>query len=156
MIKLLAVDPGNDTGIAYFIDGALSFLACVPFREALRQIADNTDTSMPGGFQIDVLVIEIPQVYQGRFQKGDPNDLIAVAVQAGEVIGHADAQRVIRPSPHQWKGTVPKEVHHHRLLESASKADKLVIFQCFEKIPKTKQHNAMDAYGLGRWALRNL
>ncbi len=145
-MTLLAIDPGNDMGVARFEGGMLTHLYLVAAGSHVYAELDYPNW-------IEKLVIEIPQVYVSSKSRGDPNDLIKVAVQAGEIIGSVRALRVLRVSPREWKGTVPKDVHHARLLSQASVADFAVIEASLAKIPKAKRHNALDAYGLGKWAL---
>ncbi len=72
---LLSIDPGvHSSGIAFWRDGAL---AQVDFLAPPGHVLE--------GPAIDKLVIELPQVYQGRAQKGDPNDLIDLAFEVGRI-----------------------------------------------------------------------
>lgn len=139
-MNLLAVDPGACAGYAYFTNGTLFAAGLLPC-ELLPH----------------VLVIEIPQIYTLRTSKADPNDIITLAVSAGEVIGRVQArgcQRVIRVRPHEWKGAIPKEVHHARLLKSLTPRERRIVEAL--KLPKSKVHNVWDAIGIGKWALERV
>jgi len=102
-------------------------------------------------FREGQLVIEIPQVYRVGKSKGDPNDLIKVAVQAGQWIERAKlyGASVYRHLPQEWKGQVPKNVHHERILAALSPAESARI----PKLPKADAHNMLDAIGLGLFHL---
>ena len=98
----LAIDPGIDTGTATFAkDGSL--LAC----------SVGSPPRCSG-----LVVIEKPQVYPSRFSKGNPNDLITLAIQVGRYVERFEAQgaKVSLTLPHEWKGTIPKDIHHRRIL----------------------------------------
>lgn len=100
-------------------------------------------------------VIELPQVYQQRAWKGDPNDLIAVAVTVGRIAAEVGAGGLVRlVRPHGWKGSTPKDVMTARI-ESKLLTEESKILHC-ANIPRAKRHNAIDAIGLGLWALGRL
>lgn len=86
----------------------------------------------------DVIVIELPQVYQGRLQKGDPNDLIDLAVLVGALLHAIPHSVALLPRPREWKGQVPKDIHHRRIRE---------------RIPDfgPSGKDTMDAVGLALW-----
>ena len=97
----LAIDPGNDTGWALF-SHANGLITCgLGNPTHVRQVRDLAKTC----------VIEKPQIYNARRMKGDPNDLVKVAINAGEYGGVLKSLgvRVEYYTPHEWKGTQPKE-----------------------------------------------
>lgn len=103
------------------------------------------------GDELALVVIEVPQVYQQRQWKGDPNDLVAVAVTAGALAyRYRLAKRVLLPKPHDWKGSVPKEVTKERVLAELSAAER--VHYNSARIAASLRHNAIDAIGLGLWA----
>lgn len=135
----VAIDPGVQwCGVAVFADGAL-VSASLEKPEKVRS----------SWAPVDRLTIEVPQVYRAGLGKGDPNDLIAVAVEVGRLIESAWTDDVERVRPHDWKGSVPKEIHNARTLAVLSPAERA----CLPKLPKTKMHNVLDAVGLGLWSL---
>ena len=89
----LAVDPGKHaSGWALFSDAGL--------------VAAGFDS--PKFFAIDQIVMEVPRIRRLGKSKGDPNDLVEVAISVGEWFGvHAEADRH-RYYPAQWKGQLPK------------------------------------------------
>lgn len=98
------------------------------------------------------LVVEIPQVYQRAHSKGDPNDLIQLAGVAGAIVGRlSGAPNMLGPLPAEWKGQVPKEIHHARV-RAALTADELTRVA----LPSAKSlaHNVWDAVALGLWYVR--
>ena len=106
---------------------------------------------------VSTYVVEVPQVYTQRKQKGDPNDLIKVALNAGAFVGRAldsfdeaggekaHLAQIVQYRPHQWKGQVPKDIAIKRFQKRLS-VDEL---SRIESAPKSLQHNVWDAVGLG-------
>ena len=99
------------------------------------------------------VVCELPQVYSQRHWKGDPNDLIGVAVSAGLVIGALDFDDVEFVKPHAWKGNTPKPIHNKRVLAALGDGRKIYDDAC-KTIPASLHHNVVDAIGLGAWAAK--
>lgn len=135
---LLAIDPGLDTGWALFTRG-FALLACGVGQPPMGA---------------PYVVIEKPQVYRGRGSKGDPNDLITLAVGVGRYLERAEnsGARVALVLPRQWKGTIDKEIHHQRIRRDLPIDDLRVVVTEEAKLAKSKVHNMMDAVGLGLWA----
>ncbi len=146
---ILAIDPGACTGWAIFLPGVGLHSAGVCTVDDLS--SPMFDTFAPRHAE---LVIEIPQVYRAALSKGDPNDLIKVAVQAGRWIERAKLRGwgVREVHPTTWKGQIPKEIHHARI-ENALLADERARASSALSLPKSKRHNALDAIGLGLFHL---
>jgi hypothetical protein len=77
------------------------------------------------------LAIEIPVIYPGRNGKGDPNDIVNLARAAQQVIDLGSDVgtwlSVTEYKPRQWKGQVPKPIHHHRAWKALSGAEREVL-----------------------------
>jgi len=118
-MRILAIDPGlNCTGVAWDQqqDAKGPFLKSVrPLTRSHRDKAREIVREIPDVCW-DLLVIEIPQIYQGGKQKGDPNDLIKLSILAGNIEALVSTYNVLEVLPCSWKGQVPKEIHHKRLL----------------------------------------
>lgn len=129
----MSVDPGvHQSGVAIWFEHRLhrAFLLLNPF----------------DGITTNELAIEIPQAYHDRRQqKGDQNDLIALAVAAGEIIGRLGIPTT-RYLPRQWKGQVPKDVMVERIKKHLSQEELKRI-----ELPSARslQHNVFDAIGIG-------
>ena len=136
----LAIDPGIDTGWASFAKNG-SLLAC----------SVGSPPSCSG-----MVVIEKPQIYPSRLSKGNPNDLITLALQVGRYIERLEAQgaTVTLALPHEWKGTIPKDIHHKRIVGYLTDAERQVIKTYGAGVAAGKVHNMLDAVGLGKWAFK--
>lgn len=146
MTHLLSIDPGKNLGWASFCDGSLN--GCGVISDALD--LDRLCGRLPRYDKI-VLVIEKPQVYQGRKSKGDPNDLIDLAVQAGFVVGRLRPSKTVWPKPATWKGQVPKEVVERRVLAILTEQEKELVGHA--DVRRSVRHNMYDAIGIGLWHL---
>lgn len=104
------------------------------------------------------VVVECPQAYNPKFQKGDQNDLIELAAVAGAVQGKfylnpfKGLEAHVSYLPAQWKGQVPKEIHNRRVMESLTEAERNVIDEC----PPSLLHNVIDGIGIGLFHLQKL
>jgi hypothetical protein len=114
-MKVLGIDPGlRATGVAIWDGKRMVAKTIRPKGRDLQGRIQQLLNRMPL-IAVKVAVIEKPQVYQGALQKGDPNDLIDLAILVGAVYGQLLADHVLLPTPAQWKGQAPKPVHHERI-----------------------------------------
>jgi len=156
MRTLLAVDPGlSCSGVAVFdaLDHSLQRAApitalgrdrlqipqrCLMMAAAIRAYGDTPD----------YLVCEWPQIYTSGKGKGDPNDLIPLAVICGMLAAQYPSASVYTYAPREWKGQVPKRVMVTRVLGRLSDEELALL--------TTSDHNAIDAIGIGLWHLGRL
>lgn len=141
---VIAIDPGKDAGIAFFKDG---FLYSTDLHNGLGdyRVAEVS-------FQLGHVVCEIPQVYRGS--RVSTQSLTTLAFRAGYLVGlmRPSKQHLVKPA--QWKGQIPKDIHHEQILRQLETPELLVLDQCLQNIPKSKHHNVYDAVGLGLWYLQ--
>jgi hypothetical protein len=131
-MRLLALDPGNSTGWAFFVDGVL--MACGACKGPSKLFVPD----------VDHVVIENPQVYPRS--KVNPNDLMTLARMVGryeERFAHIPTKLV---APREWKGTIVKTVMLKRIKAAMTPGELALLGNC--------PHDTVDAVGLGRWALR--
>jgi len=129
-----SIDPGkHGVGLASWSGSTLLEARYVPTEVRLSDV--------------DLVVCEVPQIYPMEKWKGDPNDLIDVAVVAGMHLAKGLRQVMVRPR--EWKGSVPKTIHNNRVLTQLDPLKKAMV----DVIPKTLRHNVVDAIGLGLWYL---
>jgi hypothetical protein len=109
--------------------------------EEVRKVA------LPFGEVIDTVVIERPQVYVASKLKGDPNDLIGLAVVVGGVamMFSLDGAKIYTYLPREWAGQVPKEVRWGRAQAYLRPDEKKRI----QWPAKSLAHNVQDAIGIG-------
>lgn len=146
---LLSVDPGvNGCGCALWSDyGRLVKASYVRVKrnavaiEQYRALAQNVREVFDGA---DSLILEVPRVYQGNKQKGDPNDLVSLGVVVGLIVGvfGKPAKTVF---PYEWKRQLPDAVCAARIMNRLDDAERAVI----ELPGKTLAHNVLDAVGIG-------
>jgi hypothetical protein len=139
---IVAIDPGRCTGWCITDGGGCVYDAGIT----------SVDLGLPFPLHGTTLVIEVPQVYRAAMSKGDPNDLIKVAIEVGRWIERARivGAEVIEVHPATWKGQIPKEVHHARILRELRPEELARLSRCLA-LPATKRHNALDAVGLALW-----
>lgn len=95
-------------------------------------------------------VMELPQIYPGPRQKGDPNDLISIAAVGALVVGYLRPKTLRFVSPADWKGQLPKDVSHHRIFDKLSILERSVL----DELPATQARgDAMDAIGIGLYGV---
>lgn len=150
-MSYLAIDPGLDTGWAVWLaKGRL--LRCGVGDPLDGQAALNRATE--GAVKVASVVIECPQVYNPRMSKGDPNNLIKLARQVGRYEERFESRgaRVGTILPHDWKGTMPKEICHARAYADLSLDERQIVDACGRNVAPSKRHNMLDAVALGQWA----
>lgn len=110
-----------------------------------------TKTHPFGSESPDVCVVEKPQVYPQRHWRGDPNDLISIALVAGAVARAYGQKSLVLVKPHDWKGTRDKDADNDYTLKNLTEIER----ECIDRLelPKTLRHNVIDAVGLGLWYL---
>lgn len=80
--------------------------------------------------------------------KGDPNDLLRVAEVSGALAW--DFTNVYWYEARKWKGQVPKAVMGKRILKCLTEEELKVLG------PLAKNHNVLDAVGIGLYHLGRL
>jgi len=155
----VAIDP-KLTGSGYGIAAGRKLVACglatVPrdMRDLEGRIQFQVDLiagACPA--EPDIVVAEFPVVYPGASQVGTPNDIVYLAALATGIAGFLGPDRLVLPTPREWKGTMPKAVHHERLRKDLPER---VIAMINDSAPASKRHDVYDAVGLLYWYLDQL
>lgn len=135
------VDPGKHAcGVSHWINDT--------FRGAWLVEGSRYDMAMfTVSLEPDLLVCEIPVSYNIAKQIGDQNDLIQVAISAGAVL--ATSGKVQTVTPGEWKGQVPKKIHHQRLWPRLTPD----MLRSIHAVKENVRHNVIDAVALGMWWL---
>lgn len=160
MSTLLALDPGiRGCGVALFTDGRLTGAAYVvnPVKkgdEPEAVIAMATEVVKWSGYPMSAqvqLVFECPRIYTASKSKGDNNDLLPL-VGVGYAVAATFWNNPTRVYPHEWKGQMPKDVCHARVLARLDAAERRVLDAALTKAG-SKGHNTLDGVGIGLFAL---
>jgi hypothetical protein len=162
MGTILAIDPGKVTGVArieapYFQHTGLILADALSERDTLffiENIAPLANHHNPSNLRpCGDCVIEVPQVYRQEHSKGDPNDLIDLAVMVGKYALRAElvgfAVHLVRPRV--WKGQLPKDVCWHRVRQTLNETELALVKDASRNIANTLVHNMHDAIGLATW-----
>jgi hypothetical protein len=138
-----AIDPGEDTGWAWFGDGMLV------------ECGLNGDLGLSNAVDGCEVTIERPRYYPRSTKRVDPNDLITLAITAGQLGCRAVdvGAHVAWVFPQEWKGSVPKDIHNRRVLGQLRYGETLIYTNATKTIPKSKHNNVIDAIGIGLWRL---
>jgi hypothetical protein len=135
-MALIAVDPGvHGCGVAWFTETD-TLMTC----EYRTQTLPQTD-----GVREWRTVCEIPE-QRGRATNIPARDLIAVALAAGRMVG---GRACVFVTPSHWKGQLPKDVQHARMLKVLTPAELHIMNACCAPVKASLRHNVYDAVCLG-------
>lgn len=146
MTTLVAIDPGvKNLAWARFDNGVLT--RCGLSR---TDHATNHARALIGLSQPDILVLEqmVPR------DLPNASDLIAVSHTGAYVAGALRPTVLLYPTAQEWKGSVPKRIHHPRIAAKLTDAERAVVASVAVRVPASLLHNVWDAVGLGLWGLR--
>jgi hypothetical protein len=150
-VNITAADPGKRyAGGAHFQGGAL--IAGRLFKAQSKSQARGVveiGTAMSLEYpDTDTVYVEKPTIRRQVRQPGDPNDVADLNLTNGAILMAFPQARHETVLVNVWKGSVPKEIMNRRVLErlTAEELSRLT----------TKNHNVLDAVGIGLWALGRL
>ena len=156
--RLLAFDPGTNTGWAAFsTSGRLKAAGLIEFEDCYPRCMIHDFPNLEG---VKNVIIEKPRIYDRKLWKGDPNDLISVALIGGfcagvefrdmytTIGGYREIEYIY---PQDWKGGRPKDVDNKYTLTLLDHEETIILSKL--KLPKTKLHNVIDAVGIGLWGV---
>ncbi len=148
MGRLVSIDPGvRFLGWAFFNNKRL--VSCgVKKAKGLNEMFEQCKVFE--SYDVDLVVIEKPQVYIQRKMKGDANDLITIALVAGYVAALFNDVDFVKPR--DWKGSVEKEVMCRRVVNRWMNEREREILAA-KQIPKSYVNNTIDAIGVGMYHL---
>ncbi len=162
---VLAIDPSiRATGVAVFEKQELVFCTVIRPTKSddpkkckhynLKEIQKILEKEIGWSVTPEAIIAEVPEVYQ--VSKGNPNQLMHLAVLDGMILGRLKAQQTFLPLPKEWKGQVPKEIHNAKALAKLSRREKELVVSYLIRTPESIRHNAYDAIALGQWALERM
>lgn len=151
MSVLISIDPGAHLGLAVFQEDVLfaaGFYNVKNLRDLTKWLVESAGEIRPVQ-----AVIEKPQIYEPRKWKGDPNDILNLAVIVGvctaALAPYCETRFV---TPHMWKGSRPKKLDNEYTISLLSPVEKSVLAE--NQCPKSYLDNVIDAIGLGLWTLK--
>jgi hypothetical protein len=118
----------------------------------------------------DLVIVEMPKVYDAQFQKGDQRDIRDLALAAGGLVvaarfangipgEHVPVETI---EPREWKGTVDKKVMLARIWDKLANEEKEGVQLTMTKIEqgvragKGPGADVLDAIGIGLWHVGRL
>ena len=158
-MRIVAVDPGTRLcGTCVFLDGKPVQAGIVRSKlETVEARAIEMATKIHVAAHTDIIIVERPVIYPGSRERD--NDIVELALSAGLLAGYlisfcslsrgGHATNVLTPTPREWKGTMPKHIHHDRLRAQCPEAIPIVE----RDTPKSMQNHVWDAVGLALWQL---
>lgn len=163
MAYVLGIDPGKKaTGWAIVHNGEFKVagLSRINTSSAVKAAKHHAKEicSVAIEHNPDSIILEVPQVFVAS-GKGNPAHLVDLALLGGYIIGFlapAFPKIVIKTVlPQEWKGSIPKDVHHRRLLKEMDSKSRKKLETCLDSAIKSLQHNIIDAYGLALYGCNN-
>jgi hypothetical protein len=153
----LAIDPGKHAcGGALFFGTSLVKAAYLKGPEVVYEFWRESAAAVAHPLN---LILEQPMIYPGSAQqKGDLNDLLPLMLVDGQIIGLFQSRvggfrqfshRLVYP--YEWKGQMPKAAMNKRVLKTLTETERSRI----ESVG-AKDHNTLDAVGIGLWAVGRL
>jgi hypothetical protein len=146
--SLLAIDPGAHTGFASFwrLGQELVLQEC--------GVVQPNDTDWPTVSDHALVVIENPVIHQGS--KARPADILKLARIVGRYEERFCSAALKKPAlkqlpePRDWKGTINGDIMCKRIRDALTPYEERI----FLNYKGGYAHNALDAIGLGKWAIR--
>jgi hypothetical protein len=160
----LAIDPGNNTGVAWGCDGRL--VACYLSDPAGALVIPDSLRNCGGvglGVRYPVkAVVEYPKFYgvraYGSASKayGVANSLIRESVTLGRWIERATliGADVVEVLPRDWKSTLPKRAMLKLIWSRLTREERALVLGL--DLPKSLVHNVLDAVGVMLWSCGRL
>jgi hypothetical protein len=140
---LLAIDPGEKTGWAYFEDYVLQGCGLITLAKWVATFGTWLDQT--ASFHV---IVEEPTIYP--HSKARPADIMALQLKVGELKGRFEAAGCVVElvQPRTWKRQVPKSIHNDRTLKALTDDER--------RLAEGKRHDVLDAIGLGLWKLKRM
>lgn len=159
----LTIDPGNNTGIAWGVNGRLFACYLASPADALvvpQGIVRDPTTGIP--YSPVRAIVEYPKFYgvraYGSSSKayGVANSLIRESVTLGRWVERATliGATVEEILPREWKGTMPKRAMLKLIWSRLTREERALVLGL--DLPKSLVHNVLDAIGMLLWSCGRL
>ena len=100
------------------------------------------------------MIAEFPQITPTT---PNPASILKLCVSLGRMVEWFSRERPNSPVsyvyPVTWKGNVPKDAHHARIVNALTKEEREKVKTCGAFIAHAKRHNMLDAVGLCLYAV---
>lgn len=156
---LVSIDPGiKGMSLAAFRDGQLErveLLRAPPRATFARADTWSTARLIDLG-PVDLCVVERMVHYPGSTgARGNAvaNDLIDLTAASCLLAGRINPRELRFVTPHEWKGTTPKEICEARALAKLREKERQLLWAYLADVPPSLRHNLWDALGIGLFAL---
>jgi hypothetical protein len=138
MVEYIAIDPGAHPGWA-ILNERLELVECGINQPPRRKFA--------------VCFYEM-QVIRPKDSPGIRKNILTLCVTTGKLVGPLEelGARLAVAEPSTWKGSVPKQIHHARILDKLTPKEQNVVSQCLKGVAMSWVEDAMDAIGLSQYA----
>jgi hypothetical protein len=139
----LSLDPGLSTGFAWW-------------SPKLQLVACGVRVDGPGPaveYDISHLIIECPRIYTARLMKGDPNNIVTLAVQVGRYIERYGSRGFTSVFPGEWKQQQSKGAHHPKIFKALSPVAQEIVRKAGKGMGEKALGDMFDAIGLGQYAI---
>lgn len=103
--------------------------------------------------EVDLTVIEASTASADGMK--NYNTMCRMGLVSGCAFGACDSRYVEFVPPQTWKRTRDKAENHALYMENVSESERKKLQKYLKGIPKTKQHNVLDAYCMAVWAHEN-
>ena len=151
-MNLLAVDPGaKNLGWALFEDQYLHSAGLARTKRSGPEGAQEIAAAVP---RADRGVVEHMTHRRGK-KNSVPQVLIDLQGVGWFVMG-ACCSTFKSYTATQWKGNVPKRIHHARILEVLTEHERIILDLALAAVPKGNHKEILDACGLGLFELGRL
>lgn len=140
--SFIAVDPGDNAGIATFHDGRLA---------SIELVKDAVERCWRWKGQKGLPVIcEMPEKFFNS--PASVQSLLTLSFTAGYLVSALHPSWVRKVTPREWKGQRPKAVDNALVQHLLNDQERHILRA--SRISETQKHNVVDAIGIGLWYLR--
>lgn len=151
MASLLSIDPGTKAvGWALFENSVLSSAGLSLSRAlTLGELCSVHSASIP---QADVVVCEQMEYHPGR-GNSFPASLLLVQWVGAFLCANRARDTSLPLLAREWKGNIPKEIHHGRIVQALSEQESNVLCGSLLTCRKSNHKELLDAVGIGLYHL---
>ena len=158
MSNLLSIDPGTRAvGFAVFEESELVWTRASIAPKAARSlgelIAHHSSIVKPWGSGRDVAV-EVMH-WRPNDPASQPQDLLHVQAVGMALAGRMGAE-ITCYRFQDWKGSIPKRVHHKRIMGALTGQELEVLSYHIDRTPLRNRKEVMDAVGVGLFHLERI